>query len=199
MPDFSEVLKIAVEQQDWQLICGLYTNITGEPLSVPSSTVKEEEKEEDDVLSKEYSIEELKYQNQLSPQEQDLELIDKDIDNMSFIAVDLYHPNFDIISETKVEQSVDFILIDAGHSSPEVESDLINALKLKPKYIAFDDYGLINNIMNTVNNYVKKNRLKIVKGIGAHNTMEVATNRKNDTETRKLNGFEGVICEVIYD
>tara|TARA_R110000824_G_scaffold347118_1_gene533912 strand:- start:465 stop:1133 length:669 start_codon:yes stop_codon:yes gene_type:complete len=83
MPDFSEILKIAVEQQDWQLICGLYTNITGEPLSVPSAILqKEEEVEQEDVLSKEYSIEELKYQNQLSPQEQDTELLDKDIDNM---------------------------------------------------------------------------------------------------------------------
>ena len=44
MPDFSEILKIAVEQQDWQLICGLYTNITGEPLSVPT---EEEIKKED--------------------------------------------------------------------------------------------------------------------------------------------------------
>ena len=80
MPDFSEILKIAVEQQDWQLICGLYTNITGEPLSVP--TAEEIKKEEEDILAKEYSIEELKYQNQLPPQEQDLELVDKNIDNM---------------------------------------------------------------------------------------------------------------------
>ena len=57
MPDFSEILKIAVEQQDWQLICGLYTNITGEPLSVP--TKEEIKKEEEDILAKEYSIEEL--------------------------------------------------------------------------------------------------------------------------------------------
>lgn len=79
MPDFSEILKIAVEQQDWHLICGLYTNITGEPLSVPSSVVKEEEKEEG-VLTKEYSIDELKHQSQLPPKEKDLGLIDKNID-----------------------------------------------------------------------------------------------------------------------
>jgi hypothetical protein len=81
MPDFSEILKIAVEQQDWQLICGLYTNITGEPLSVPDN-VGEEETGNDEVLNKEYSVDELKYQNQLSPQEQDPELVDKDIDKL---------------------------------------------------------------------------------------------------------------------
>ena len=80
MPDFTEILKIAVQEQDWQLICGLYTNITGETLSVPTS--EEIRKEEEDILSKEYSIDELKYQNQLPPEEQDLKLIDKNIDNM---------------------------------------------------------------------------------------------------------------------
>ena len=83
MPDFTEILKIAVEQQDWQLICGLYTNITGEPLSVPATATAneaEEEKPIEDILGKEYSLDELKYQNQLPPQEQDAELVDKDID-----------------------------------------------------------------------------------------------------------------------
>ncbi len=83
MPDFTEILKIAVEQQDWQLICGLYTNITGEPLLVPATATAneaEEEKPIEDILGKEYSLDELKYQNQLPPQEQDAELVDKDID-----------------------------------------------------------------------------------------------------------------------
>ena len=84
MPDFAEILKIAVEQQDWKLICGLYTNITGESLSVPETTEEKEEEQNpvEDILGKEYSIEELKYQNLLPPQEQDLELLDKDIDKM---------------------------------------------------------------------------------------------------------------------
>ena len=82
MPDFTEILKIAVEEQDWQLICGLYTNITGEPLAVPQDAIEEEEEEDENILTKEYSIDELKYQNRLPPQEQDLELLDKNIDNI---------------------------------------------------------------------------------------------------------------------
>ena len=80
MPDFGEILKVAVEQQDWQLICGLYTNITGELLSVPPPAVEEKEEEKGDVLTKEYSLEELKSQNQSSPPEQDEELINKGVD-----------------------------------------------------------------------------------------------------------------------
>jgi len=78
MPDFTEILKIAVQEQDWQLVCGLYTNITGEPLSVPEEETEENPVE--DVLGKEYSLEELKHQNQPPPQEQGLELEDKNID-----------------------------------------------------------------------------------------------------------------------
>ena len=119
----------------------------------------------------------------------------KDIDNMSFIAVDLYHPNFDIISETKVEQSVDFILIDAGHTHPQCLSDYKNALKLNPKYIAFDDYGLY--VKDVVDDLVKQNKLKIIKGVGDRDVLVAATNTSH--ENLKIEGTEGVICEVIYD
>jgi hypothetical protein len=61
MPDFTEILKIAVEEQDWKIICGLYTNITGEPLSVPDAETEpaEEEAEEEDILSKNFDMEEI--------------------------------------------------------------------------------------------------------------------------------------------
>tara|TARA_Y100000592_G_scaffold100806_1_gene182945 strand:+ start:7155 stop:7766 length:612 start_codon:yes stop_codon:yes gene_type:complete len=59
MPDFTEILKIAVQQQDWQLICGLYTNITGEPLSLPTQNDEPEPKEED-ILEKDFDVEDLK-------------------------------------------------------------------------------------------------------------------------------------------
>ena len=64
MPSFEEILKIAVEEQDWQIICGLYTNITGEPLSVPEAVVQNEPQEEkDEVLTKDYDINELRKNN----------------------------------------------------------------------------------------------------------------------------------------
>ena len=63
MPDFTEILKIAIEKQDWQLLCGLYTNITGEDISLPNQDEdieEEEEGEEEDILNKDFNIEELK-------------------------------------------------------------------------------------------------------------------------------------------
>ena len=64
MPNFEEILKIAVEDQDWQIICGLYTNITGEPLSIPGDEVESEpEEEKDEVLTKDYDINELRKNN----------------------------------------------------------------------------------------------------------------------------------------
>ena len=67
MPDFTEILKIAVEEQDWNIICGLYTNITGEPLSPPQNNepeAPEEEPEQEDILSKDFDMKEILAENQ---------------------------------------------------------------------------------------------------------------------------------------
>ena len=75
MPDFTEILKIAVEEQDWKIICGLYTNITGETLSVPDAepeTVEGLEPEQEDVLSKDFDMEEILGEKQKE---------DKNVDN----------------------------------------------------------------------------------------------------------------------
>lgn len=136
MPDFSEILKIAVEQQDWQLICGLYTNITGEPLSIPSAVVEDEEKEEADVLSKEYSVEELKYQNQLSPQEQDLELVDKDIDN---IISSRYN---DFTAPPREPSNSDF-------SGRQMRSEPVGKSKLK-NVVGVSDEGFVDDLTESL-------------------------------------------------
>lgn len=59
MPDFTEILKIAVQEQDWKIICGLYKNITGEELPLPQPA-EEEEPVEEDFLTKEYDLESLR-------------------------------------------------------------------------------------------------------------------------------------------
>ena len=59
MPDFTEILKIAVQEQDWKIICGLYKNITGEELPLPQPP-EEEEPVEEDFLTKEYDLESLR-------------------------------------------------------------------------------------------------------------------------------------------
>jgi hypothetical protein len=68
MPDFTEILKIAFEKQDWNIISGLYKNITGETLSLS----KEEEKHEDPVLSRNYEIEDI-----VQKEEKDEESVDR--------------------------------------------------------------------------------------------------------------------------
>ena len=73
MPDFTEILKIAVEQQDWKIICGLYRNITGETISIPEEKQQEEKEEEPiDILKKDYPMDEI-----LAETEQQEEEVDK--------------------------------------------------------------------------------------------------------------------------
>jgi len=73
MPDFSEILKISVEEQDWKIICGLYKHITGETIEIPQD--KEERKENKKnlgILEREYSMDDI-----LS-EEKDEEAVDKE-------------------------------------------------------------------------------------------------------------------------
>lgn len=60
MPDFTEILKIAVEEQDWKIICGLYKNITGETLEIPEQKDSDvEEGDSEEILKKDYSMEDI--------------------------------------------------------------------------------------------------------------------------------------------
>lgn len=77
MANFTEVIKIAVETQDWELLCGLYTTITGEPLSPP-------EKEETDPLKMDFDVASLTGQlspPQIIPEEKSLEEREEELDN----------------------------------------------------------------------------------------------------------------------
>ena len=59
MPDFTEILKIAVQEQDWKIICGLYKSITGEALQIPEDKEDESADEKNSILEKDYSMEEI--------------------------------------------------------------------------------------------------------------------------------------------
>jgi len=136
MPDFSEILKIAVEQQDWQLICGLYTNITGEPLSVPEPVV-EEEKEEEDILSKEYSVDELKYQNQPPPEKQDSELVDKNIDK----TIDSRYNDFTAPPRNTSNSS--------NNSGRQMRSEPVGSTKLK-NVVGVSEEGFVDDLTESL-------------------------------------------------
>jgi hypothetical protein len=75
MPDFTEILKIAVEQQDWKIICGLYENITGETIRIPSETESNPTEDQSGILQKEYSMEEILPEKETSEVDQEEESV----------------------------------------------------------------------------------------------------------------------------
>ena len=111
-----------------------------------------------------------------------------DVDNINFIQLDLYDKNFDPYN---IASRSDFVFIDANHREKYCLHDVYNALKWKPKYIGFDDYGHPDTgISAAVDKLVKQGHLKIIKEIGHYNLLPAAG---GDV---KLNGPEAVICEV---
>ncbi len=61
-------------------------------------------------------------------------------------------------------KNVDVVMIDAIHEYNQVKLDTENALKLNPKYIIFDDYGvgLFPGVKQYVDEFIMENNFEIV-------------------------------------
>jgi len=87
-------------------------------------------------------------------------------------------------------KNVDVVMIDAIHEYHQVKQDTLNALKLNPKYIIFDDYGanMFPGVKKYVDEFVKENNLK-VEPIGLEKGQFIKANEL-------LSDSEGVIVEL---
>lgn len=139
MPDFTEILKIAVEQKDWQLICGLYTSITGEPLSAPEIEDKESS-QENEFLTKEYSIDKLREQNQDESTEKEQELDSQGVDNDQ---ENIYN-NFTAPTRSESREESD-------HSGRKMRSEPVGSKPLK-NAIGVSEYGFVDNLTESLVN-----------------------------------------------
>ena len=74
----------------------------------------------------------------------------KDLDSVVCYRKDVYRDAWDF-------EYHDMIIIDCVHYYKHVKSDIENALKLKPIYLVFDDYGLIPEVKRAVDEYVDRN------------------------------------------
>ena len=87
-------------------------------------------------------------------------------------------------------KNVDVVMIDAVHEYNEVLRDTENSLKLKPKYIIYDDYGslMFPGVKEFVDDFVKENDLKLEPiGLGKGKFIK---------ENVQLSDSEGVIIEL---
>jgi SAM-dependent methyltransferase len=92
----------------------------------------------------------------------------------------------------------DLTIIDCIHEYDYVKMDIDNAIKLRTKYIAFDDYGLFPEIKQAIDEYISDGKLELITKIGypkgTHFHMSLST---NTTPDKILIDAEGIICRVL--
>ena len=93
----------------------------------------------------------------------------------------------------------DLVLLDCGHSEEHIISDINNTLThIKPKFIAFDDYGLFPEVRKVVDTNVKEGALSIIRKMGyGPGTLFSMSTDPNTVPNKILEEYEGVICKCI--
>lgn len=121
------------------------------------------------------------------------EQLNKDRDNIQFVPFDLYQTDLD---ENFKHSPSNVFLIDAGHSFDNVISDFSRTLNLKtnpdfPIFYIFDDYGLIRDVHNAIEQLIRIGKLEKVCYIG-HEPNHVF----QEHPPKILNDYEGIICKL---
>lgn len=113
------------------------------------------------------------------------------------------HNNIDFICQSAYDKKWSFgyhdlTIIDCIHEYKYVKMDIINAIDLKTKYIAFDDYGLFPEIKQAIDEYISDGILEIVSKIGyPKGTHFYMSKSSNTTSDKRLLDAEGIICRVV--
>ncbi len=121
------------------------------------------------------------------------EQLNKDRDNIQFVPFDLYQTDLD---DNFRHQACNVFLIDAGHDFDHVISDFTRTLNLKtnpefPIYYVFDDFGLIKDVHNAIQQLIRLGRLEKVCYIGHEPRHEF-----QKYPPKILFDYEGIICKL---
>lgn len=117
--------------------------------------------------------------------------LNSDLSNIEYIGLDLYNTPID---ELQFDDSVSMFLIDALHTRNGVLTDFCraqNTNKLNPCYVVFDDYGMYQEVRDTVNDLMWVGKLDFVQYIGHEPDYDFGYGRK-------LKHHEGIITKFIH-
>lgn len=119
----------------------------------------------------------------------DAKLLNMENTNITYFTDDVYNSDWNKYGYH------DLVIIDCRHGFSWVVSDITNAIKIiKPKFIAFDDYGLLSDVKKAVDSFIKSERLKVIADLGA----KPGTILEGVSKPIPLDGPEGLFCEVNY-
>lgn len=92
----------------------------------------------------------------------------------------------------------DMVIIDCIHDYKHASKDINNSLNIKPKYLAFDDYGLFPGVKKAVDEFISNKKLEVEMRIGYATGSVFSMSKSADaTKDKKLLDSEGIICKVI--
>jgi|GEM_PF-2991885 len=118
--------------------------------------------------------------------------LNKQYTNITYYSDDVY------VTDWKKYGYHDLVIIDCMHTYQAVISDIENALAhVRPKYLAFDDYGLFPDVKRAVDTYIDSGALRVIANLGleAGQVLNGPAN-PNVVPGRKLVASEGVLCAV---
>jgi len=116
--------------------------------------------------------------------------INYNFNNINYVKMDSYHHKGwpkDLLKDVSV------VFIDCIHTYENVYSDVRNAIKLKPEYIVFDDYGLstMSEVKKAVDEMIENGTLKLEKKIGLS-----PAEYPIEQEKFEFVDYEGIICSI---
>ncbi len=112
--------------------------------------------------------------------------INKDRDNITFRAMDVYNEAWDF-------ENMGVVVIDCIHDYQHVRMDIQNSIdKFNKPYIVFDDYGLFPDVKKGIDEFIQEGKLKVIKKIGMSAGFEFSR-----TLNKVLKDCEGLICQVM--
>lgn len=117
--------------------------------------------------------------------------LNADLTNIEYIGLDLYNSP---IEELQFTDSVSMFLIDALHTRTGVLTDFCraqNTNKLNPCYVVFDDYGMYQEVRETVDDLIWVGKLDLIQYIGHEPDHDFG-------QGRVLKHHEGIITKFIH-
>ena len=120
------------------------------------------------------------------------EILNRDRDNITYVGMDLYGDSLD---KNFVHRPISVVFIDAIHTFDAVLMDFARSKKFKlteEVYYIFDDYGLVREVYQAVNQLIYTNQVKRVRYIG-HPPRHSFGGRPE----RLLLDHEGIICKLV--
>jgi predicted O-methyltransferase YrrM len=109
--------------------------------------------------------------------------------NVEFIKMDLYNDEW----RTHLPPKADVVFIDAGHQYHQVKSDILNSLRLWDNpVLIFDDYGLIKEVKEAVDEQINNKTITFSRWIGSHRDNFIHASGAQ----MEADEWEGCICNL---